>query len=210
MALLLTCSRQCSARTTSTGSSVCRCRYASAPLVSEPGCAQAGALAAELGYTHACHFEALGVKFSFGGDWRLLRYSVHKATLRLRALRGLQLSTRRARLLISFFGHPRADLGPRPLLSPTLRRSSCSTTRSSTAWRTQRATVRLKSFSSRMWAGPWNLVTAWTWPPFGSSGGAPRNLSFWTEELPLAELRQGALALLPRLPEPASATWLVV
>ena len=69
-------------------------------VVSQPDCPEASALAAELHYKHAHDLETLGVTVPFEGEWRLLRFSVRKTTLRLRALRGLKLDTRKARLLI--------------------------------------------------------------------------------------------------------------
>ena len=169
-------------------------------VVSEPGCAQAGALAAELGYTHACHFEALGVKFSFGGDWRLLRYSVHKATLRLRALRGLQLSTRRARLLISSLVIPaltwaaafaEPDSQEVQLLYHEIQHCMENTAGHGAA--------KVLFFENVGWPlEPRYSLDLAALRLFWRRTAEPE---FWTEELPLAELRQGALALLPRLPD---------
>eukprot|EP00439_Symbiodinium_sp_Y106_P070319 s1069_g12.t1 len=56
-------------------------------VVSQPGCQAAGALAAELRYKHSYDLESLGVTVPLEGEWRLLPFSVRKATLRLRALR---------------------------------------------------------------------------------------------------------------------------
>ena len=56
-------------------------------VVSPPGCQAAGALAAELRYKHSYDLESLGVTVPLEGEWRLLPFSVRKATLRLRALR---------------------------------------------------------------------------------------------------------------------------
>ena len=168
-------------------------------VVSEPGCAQAGALAAELGYTHACHFEALGVRFSFGGDWRLLRYSVRKATLRLRALRGLQLSTRRARLLISSLVIPaltwaaafaEPDAQEVQLLYHEIQHCMENTAGHGAA--------KVLFFENVGWPlEPRYSLDLAALRLFWRRTAEPE---FWTEELPLAELRQGALALLPRLP----------
>ena len=168
-------------------------------VVSEPGCAPAGALAAELGYTHACHFEALGVRFSFGGDWRLLRYSVRKATLRLRALRGLQLSTRRARLLISSLVIPaltwaaafaEPDAQEVQLLYHEIQHCMENTAGHGAA--------KVLFFENVGWPlEPRYSLDLAALRLFWRRTAEPE---FCTEELPLAELRQGALALLPRLP----------
>ena len=63
------------------------------------GCVAAETLAGELHYKVAHQLEALGVQILYDG-WRPIRFSLRRAVLRLRAIRGLKLSTRRAQLLI--------------------------------------------------------------------------------------------------------------
>ena len=69
-------------------------------VVAAPDCAEARRLAHDLHYQFEHSLETLGVTVPFDGPWRPLRFSLHRAILRLRALRGLHLGARKARTLV--------------------------------------------------------------------------------------------------------------
>ena len=159
----------------------------------------AQALAAELRYKHACELEALGVQVPFEGEWRLLRFSVGRATLRLRALRGLELSTSKARLLILSLVIPClacaaafAEPDPREIQELYHEVQYCM---ESTAGYGAAKVLFFENIG-------WQLE-----PRFSLDLAALRTLwrqttvpETWTEELSLQELSAGPAVTLPRVP----------
>ena len=166
-------------------------------VVSQPDCPEASALAAELRYKHAHDLETLGVTVPFEGEWRLLRFSVRKTTLRLRALRGLKLDTRKARLLILSLVMPAltwaaafAEPDPQEVQQLYHEIQFCM---DNTAGHGAAKVLFFENVS-------WHLE-----PRFSLDIAVLRTLwrrtttpEAWTEELSLSELRQGPLQLLPR------------
>ena len=168
-------------------------------VVSMPGCGPAQALAAELRYKHACELEALGVQVPFEGEWRLLRFSVGRATLRLRALRGLELCTSKARLLILSLVIPClawaaafAEPDPREIQELYHEVQYCM------EYTAGHGVAKVLFFENI----GWQLE-----PRFSLDLAALRTLwrqttvlETWTEELSLQELRAGPAVTLPRVP----------
>ncbi|CAE7475726.1 L96 [Symbiodinium sp. CCMP2592] len=168
-------------------------------VVSAPDSAPAAALAAALGYVHAHHLETLGVNASFDSEWRLLRYSVYKATLRLRALRGLRLTTRRARLLILSLVMPAltwaaafAEPDDKEVQALYHEIQYCM---EATAGH---GAAKVLFFENVGWQleHRYSLDLA-ALRLFWRRTTTPEA---WTEELPLTDAQQGALLLLPRVP----------
>ena len=166
-------------------------------VVSPPGLPEAAALATELRYKHTHAVETLGIVVPFEGAWRPLRFSVKKAVLRLRALRGLRLATRQARLLILSLVVP-ALTWAAAFAEPDAQEVQAlfhevQFTMDATAGHGAAKVLFFENVG-------WRLE-----PRFSLDLAVLRTLwrrtttpEAWTEELPLSELQEGALRLLPR------------
>ena len=69
-------------------------------VVAAPNDREASGLAATLGYSFVDYFASLGVRAGWHSGWGLLRFSLRKAVLRLKALQSLGLCSAQARLMI--------------------------------------------------------------------------------------------------------------
>ena len=173
--------------------SVAKCSVVAAP--NDRECA---ALASTLGYKFEQHFDALGVQAQWGRPWRLLRYSLRKATCRLCALRSLRLPSQRTRALV------------RSLVLPAVTwAASFATPTEDDLWLLQREVEHCMHALAGHGAAKVLFFELLGWhlePCFAIDERILRDMwraivspGSWTEELPLAQLSGWVSSCLPNL-----------
>ena len=173
--------------------SVAKCSVVAAP--NDRECA---ALASTLGYKFEQHFDALGVQAQWGRPWRLLRYSLRKATCRLCALRSLRLPSQRTRALV------------RSLVLPAVTwAASFATPTEDDLWLLQREVEHCMRALAGHGAAKVLFFELLGWhlePCFAIDERILRDMwraivspGLWTEELPLAQLSGWVSSSLPNL-----------